>query len=151
MVVIFSLKNVECKGVLMSIYIKSIILFVILCILIIAFSTTSLVVLSVISFFVLLGMTHKNLRRSISYKNKQRYFKSALWRSVRSRIKARDNYLCKRCGSPHSLEVHHITYIRFGRELPEDLVTLCRGCHQAVHNKHGYSGSIFKLYSWEDV
>jgi hypothetical protein len=42
------------------------------------------------------------------------------------------DYRCERCGSPgdaRSLEVHHLTYERLGRELPEDLMVVCWPCH----------------------
>jgi predicted HNH restriction endonuclease len=29
--------------------------------------------------------------------------------------------------------VHHLTYVRKGAELPQDLVALCRRCHRARH------------------
>lgn len=36
---------------------------------------------------------------------------------------------------PHAyrLEVHHLTYARLGRELPDDLIVLCPACHAAAH------------------
>ena len=34
---------------------------------------------------------------------------------------------------PGEAEVHHLSYERVGRELPEDLVALCPGCHRRAH------------------
>ena len=37
---------------------------------------------------------------------------------------------CERCGKrTRRFEVHHLTYVRFGRELMEDLQALCGPCH----------------------
>ena len=38
---------------------------------------------------------------------------------------------CQRCGHKCAvLEVHHLTYERFTRELPKDLIALCPTCHE---------------------
>lgn len=75
-----------------------------------------------------MGISH----RSNTYKDyikserwaerKRRHFASAAW-------KAR----CFVCDSPVALDVHHRTYERFENEADNDLVTLCRDCHTAVH------------------
>ena len=44
-------------------------------------------------------------------------------------------YCCNRKGSiRRPLDLHHLTYERFGREPPEDLVLVCRLCHRAIHH-----------------
>lgn len=46
----------------------------------------------------------------------------------------RDGRKCRLCGDrSNNLEVHHLTYERFTRELQEDLITLCHSCHALVH------------------
>ena len=70
---------------------------------------------------------------------KPMYLKSQQWNTTRKSILKRDKYTCQSCGiSDVSLEVHHITYTRFMVEQPEDLVTLCRQCHQSIHDRLGY-------------
>ena len=70
---------------------------------------------------------------------KQSYLKSSKWNILRKVILKRDNYTCRECGiSQVPLEIHHITYARFGNEWTEDLVSVCRDCHQAIHNYYGY-------------
>jgi hypothetical protein len=32
-------------------------------------------------------------------------------------------------------EVHHLTYVRLGREKPEDLLAVCSAHHRALHNR----------------
>lgn len=70
---------------------------------------------------------------------KKAYLASPQWKAIKSAILSRDQYTCQSClatGVP--LEVHHITYVNFMAEQPSDLISLCRWCHQEVHNKHGY-------------
>ena len=52
----------------------------------------------------------------------------------------RAKYLCEECHclSPY-LQVHHLTYSRFNKELPEDILLLCPQCHST---KHAYRPDI---------
>jgi 5-methylcytosine-specific restriction endonuclease McrA len=62
------------------------------------------------------------------------YISSANWRHSGARLgelKAA-GFRCRTCNASDSLEVHHRTYERFGRELMSDLTTLCRRCHLGV-------------------
>jgi predicted HNH restriction endonuclease len=47
----------------------------------------------------------------------------------------------RKCLSRNDIEVHHLTYVRFGNELMTDLATLCHDCHKRLHQqqelKHG--------------
>lgn len=64
-----------------------------------------------------------------------------MWRAVRAGFLERmsaevglDPLPCLVCGTVGDLEVHHVTYERWGgQELDEDLVPLCGSCHAAVH------------------
>ncbi len=67
-------------------------------------------------------------------------------------ILRRDNYTCRLCNTPNWeinendipipttngwLDVHHKIYIEDGgTDAPENLITLCRGCHRMVHREH---------------
>lgn len=53
------------------------------------------------------------------------------WEEVRNAALARDGG-CRLCGDTSRLEVHHRSYERWGRELPSDLTTLCRDCHDLI-------------------
>ena len=73
-------------------------------------------------------------------KRKPTYLRSQAWQTLRKLILHRDNYTCQNCGITNvPLEVHHITYERFEQELPSDLTSVCRECHQAIHNHYGYN------------
>lgn len=70
---------------------------------------------------------------------KKTYIESPQWQILRKKILKRDQYTCQGCGiNGVPLEVHHITYINYESEQLSDLVSVCRDCHQTIHNKHGY-------------
>lgn len=62
------------------------------------------------------------------------YLKTEAWQAQRLRVFRRDGFKCVCCGAAKNLDVHHITYKRLGAEELEDLATLCRTCHEKVHN-----------------
>lgn len=79
-----------------------------------------------------------NLPRYIT-KTKRSYLASIKWNTIRLQVLKRDNYTCRKCNATDiPLEVHHITYERFENEQLSDLVSVCRECHQSIHNKYGY-------------
>lgn len=52
------------------------------------------------------------------------------WRNVRDEILERDQYCCTQCGSNDNLDVHHLIPRRKGgKDVPENLLTLCEKCH----------------------
>ena len=56
------------------------------------------------------------------------------WARTREQIFRRDGYRCRMCGRGNvQLNVHHCTYANYGEERLEDLITLCRTCHQHFH------------------
>jgi hypothetical protein len=46
----------------------------------------------------------------------------------------------ERCGHQYSLELHHKTYERLGRELISDLEVLCKGCHEQADKERALEG-----------
>ncbi len=70
--------------------------------------------------------------------HKANYLNSSNWYALRTLVLSRDSSQCQSCGSTHKLEVHHITYHRLGAEHMDDLITVCRHCHQQIHDKLGY-------------
>jgi 5-methylcytosine-specific restriction endonuclease McrA len=60
---------------------------------------------------------------------------SAAWRRRRWAVIRRAGRRCQRCGACGSLDVHHLTYARLGRERPGDLVAVCAPCHGALHGR----------------
>jgi len=84
-------------------------------------------------------------KRSRAYR---KYLSSPEWRARRLAALIAADYKCQRCGNVMIvsgprwlsevfenavLHVHHKTYARFTKELPEDLEVCCADCHQAEH------------------
>lgn len=65
----------------------------------------------------------------------QAYLRSPHWCSLAARVKLARGSRCERCGDTECLDAHHLTYDRIGHELMEDLMVLCRECHEAIHDK----------------
>ena len=57
------------------------------------------------------------------------------YENVKAYVKARDGFRCRSCGARDYLEVHHIRQRKDGgSNSPDNLVTLCHGCHMAWHD-----------------
>lgn len=63
------------------------------------------------------------------------YMASPEWAARRKAKLAEAGYRCERCKARDELEVHHLSYERFGNEQPHELQVLCRSCH-AAHGEH---------------
>lgn len=59
------------------------------------------------------------------------------WAEVAAGIRARDGYQCAACGATDEmLDVHHIVYLsNYGTNQQNNLVTLCRSCHETEHGR----------------
>jgi hypothetical protein len=55
------------------------------------------------------------------------------WRARRNRVLLRAGNKCELCYASGLIDVHHRTYERYGDELHNDLIALCRPCHQQHH------------------
>ena len=72
------------------------------------------------------------------YHSKKRdYLSSPEWKSKRLKVLERDGHKCRACGYKYRLEVHHITYRNLEQEPLNELLTVCRRCHQKIHDKYG--------------
>ncbi len=74
-------------------------------------------------------------RRAVAPAGYAEYIQSEAWQQVRRRFWAsrlpKECYCCGRKDGPKDL--HHRTYKNLGNEYLRDLVPLCRGCHNRVH------------------
>ena len=75
----------------------------------------------------------KKTNKSPPYIPYYAYIQSLSWKSKANERKKLSHYQCDICGSKKSLQIHHKTYKRLGRERMSDLACLCSKCHKRVH------------------
>lgn len=75
------------------------------------------------------------LQRIQSRNNYKKYIHSDEWARKRNLVLKRDNYTCQACLINKASDIHHRTYENLGNELMWELVSVCRGCHERIHNK----------------
>jgi len=63
----------------------------------------------------------------------KQYLSSWQWEDKKSCILNEINF-CQCCGSKNLLEIHHKHYNNIGLERLEDVLVLCRSCHQFFHD-----------------
>ena len=74
--------------------------------------------------------------RSLDYRAE--YLQTPHWQLTRKRALLRAGFQCQGCERANlSLDVHHLTYDRLGREAEADLIVLCRLCHAKEHGTDG--------------
>ena len=55
---------------------------------------------------------------------------------LRDKVLRRDGWKCQACGAMSNLVVHHKQFrSHSGEDSPENLITLCIGCHALVHGQ----------------
>ena len=55
---------------------------------------------------------------------------------LRRAVLRRDRWRCQQCGSTTNLEVHHQQFwSHSGADELDNLITLCRNCHDNMHTK----------------
>jgi 5-methylcytosine-specific restriction endonuclease McrA len=56
---------------------------------------------------------------------------------LRQEIFERDDWKCRHCGNRQTLDPHHVIFRSQGGDNDKsNLLTLCRRCHDAVHDRH---------------
>ena len=82
------------------------------------------------------GLEHQ--KRKIEFEDKKNdyheYLKSDEWKIKREERLVIDKYTCVIC-KEEAEQVHHLTYIRVKNEDMNDLISVCRKCHEVIHNK----------------
>lgn len=73
---------------------------------------------------------------------RQKAYARAMWKALRRAVMLRDGMKCVRCGAqpsePRGLHTHHIKPWSKNESLrfdTENIVTLCRECHEFVHSR----------------
>ena len=67
--------------------------------------------------------------------NYKDYLESPQWQRKRSERLAIDRKQCVLCGELNNLHVHHVTYERLFHEKMSDLMTVCKSCHEVLHDR----------------
>lgn len=70
--------------------------------------------------------------QELGFKSYDDYLNSKHWKEFSISVKESTCYCCGRGGI---IQVHHIHYDNLGKELPEDVVSVCSGCHLDIHDK----------------
>lgn len=60
------------------------------------------------------------------------YLKKPEWKERRRQVFDRDKNTCQHCGG-FATQVHHLTYKNVFKEPLEDLIAICRPCHEKEH------------------
>jgi hypothetical protein len=61
------------------------------------------------------------------------YLQTPQWRLKRKAVLDRCHYVCEGCGMQSAVQVHHLTYTHWKNEFLFQLVGLCAGCHERLH------------------
>ena len=57
-----------------------------------------------------------------------------VYKQLCQQVMKRDGWRCQSCGAMSNLEVHRQSFrSRSGDDSEENLITLCAGCHSAIH------------------
>jgi 5-methylcytosine-specific restriction endonuclease McrA len=58
-----------------------------------------------------------------------------MYDKLRQQVLRRDRWRCQSCGAMSNLEVHHQEFrSHSGDDAEQNLITLCKSCHAAVHS-----------------
>jgi hypothetical protein len=79
-----------------------------------------------------------NKRKKHRRRQYEDYIASAQWKAFTKEIRAARNHRCEKCSATaqeRQLHVHHLTYKRFMAELPEDVLLVCKPCHEDIHGR----------------
>lgn len=78
----------------------------------------------------------------LGYPSYEAYLRSEHWQDVRRRYRESGRpQRCVGCDNPR-YELHHRSYARIGCEHLNDLIPLCRDCHEKVHAFHKAHGTL---------
>lgn len=67
--------------------------------------------------------------RCLGYRDYNQYLAGEYWKTF---VRSLGKKPCFCCGRKET-QYHHITYERFGKESPQDVVAVCGSCHVAIH------------------
>jgi hypothetical protein len=74
-------------------------------------------------------------RKELWLQEHDSYLKSDLWRKKRELVMNRDGHMCQACLSKKAEHVHHLSYKHWKNEPLFDLISVCKECHDSIHEK----------------
>lgn len=78
-------------------------------------------------------ITFRSRLEALGFDSYGAYLASPHWKGLRAKYRQSGRpQRCSVCRS-HRFQLHHLTYERLGAELLDDLVPLCRWCHDKTH------------------
>jgi hypothetical protein len=63
------------------------------------------------------------------------YLASREWALLKEQVRKRSSGFCERCSVRPYQDTHHLTYERIGNEELDDLLAVCRPCHEYLSGK----------------
>lgn len=84
--------------------------------------------------------------KRVSKSARERYYATAHWKRTAFERKEIDGFQCVQCKSSEGLETHHWRYNLFAENVQRDLITLCRQCHETMHQDISGSKVHFPRY-----
>lgn len=82
--------------------------------------------------------------KELKIRNLEDYYKTNHWQSLRAKYRGSNCYCC---GCKFSLQLHHLSYRRLGKEQDRDIRVVCSGCHKGIHKYYESFKGIWRR-SW---
>ena len=74
------------------------------------------------------------------------YLKSDDWKERRKQLMEEVDWVCYKCGEK-ATQLHHLNYNNLGEEvLDEDVIAVCKDCHDEIHGKGDYGYEAYSTY-----
>jgi hypothetical protein len=65
----------------------------------------------------------------------ENYIRSDAWLEKRQKRLIMDRFVCQGCVESKATEVHHQSYANLGNELMFEIISLCKKCHEFIHQE----------------
>lgn len=72
------------------------------------------------------------------------YLASRAWYTRKQALALRSQGKCERCGFGRYQVAHHLTYRHFGAEFLNELLAVCKDCHQFLHARSNVDPATIK-------
>lgn len=100
---------------------------------------------------VYLWKSYDDSRIEVTPQLQDLYYLTPHWRLLSGQRRAFDGHRCCQCSAFKELNVHHWQYKLFYEDMRQDLMTLCRPCHEAVHGFLSGSQVHFPRFLHKDI